>query len=243
MHSMKGILWIALSAILGFTACNYTDGPCYRREDIEGPGSDGVGGGPIVPGWGGYGDVPPDPQEGTDPPLNCNRTDEPDSTEQPDQGTDSGSCSDIPDGVTASGDTYAHCSGPCEAKCLSIGAGSFAPAIFKFTTVLPDDGSGEAGGWQAATAGLNIVRWESLIPEFWTCTVKVGMPLRTVVHGKISAETAASVAAGVATQAAGTVRKIQPPLPQGIFCVKLKDEMTRIFKNELKSYGARMENP
>jgi hypothetical protein len=44
---------LAVTAILGFAACNYTEGQCYRREDIEGPGSDGVGGGPIVPGWGG----------------------------------------------------------------------------------------------------------------------------------------------------------------------------------------------
>jgi len=60
-------------AILGPAACNYTDGPCYRREDIEGPGSDGVGGGPIVPGWGGYGDVPPEPQNADEPePIACN---------------------------------------------------------------------------------------------------------------------------------------------------------------------------
>ena len=233
---------LAVTALLDFAACNYTDGQCYRREDIEGTGSDGAGGGTIVPGWGGYGDVPPEPQDTTDPqPVDCNVEEQP--VKGNDKGDDSSSCGDIGSDTGADGATVAYCDGPCEAKCLAIGAGSFSPAAFKFSTIVSDDGSGEAGGWQAATAGLNIVRWTSVIPEYWTCTVKVGMPLRTVIHGKISAATAASVAAGVATQASSTVRNIEPPLPQGIFCAKLKDEMSRIFKNELKSYGARMETP
>lgn len=73
MRFTKTILWVALLAILGDTACNYTDGPCYRREDIEGPGSDGVGGGTIVPGSGGFGDVSPEPQSDSDPEsFECN---------------------------------------------------------------------------------------------------------------------------------------------------------------------------
>lgn len=73
MRSMKGLLKVTLFAIFGLTACNYTDGPCYWREDIEGAGSDGAGGGPVGPGWGGYGDAPPEPQDATDPPsFDCN---------------------------------------------------------------------------------------------------------------------------------------------------------------------------
>lgn len=66
---------LAVTAILEVAACNYTEGECYRREDIEGTGSDGAGGGTIVPGWGGYGDVPPEPQNTTEPePVDCNAT-------------------------------------------------------------------------------------------------------------------------------------------------------------------------
>lgn len=45
---------------LFIVACNYTDGACYERG--QGGQVAGVGGGPIVPGQGGFGDVPPEPQ-------------------------------------------------------------------------------------------------------------------------------------------------------------------------------------
>lgn len=243
MHAMKAILWLALLAILGFTACNYTDGPCYRREDIEGNGSNGAGGGPIVPGQGGYGDVPPEPQDATDPPpVDCNLEEQPDKGD--DKGDDSSSCGDIDVGTVSKGETYAYCSGPCEAKCLAVGMGSFAPAAFKFTTTVTDNGEGKAGGWQVATSSLDFVRWTSLIPEYWSCTVSVGMPLRTEVHGTISAQTAATITAGVATLASTNVRKSNPDLPPGIFCSKFKAEMASIFgATPLTSYGAKMMVP
>ena len=53
------------------TACNYTEGQCWI--DGESAGSVGAGGGPLVPGWGGFGDVPPEPQGAGDPlPPDCN---------------------------------------------------------------------------------------------------------------------------------------------------------------------------
>jgi len=50
-------------------SCNYDDGACYPRDQ----GGNGVGGGVIVAaGAGGFGDVPPDPQDATDPiPPEC----------------------------------------------------------------------------------------------------------------------------------------------------------------------------
>ncbi len=78
----------------------------------------------------------------------------------------------------------------------------------------------------------------------WGCTVTVGMPLRTVAHGKIPAKTAATITAEVATQASFTVMHIKPEVPPGIYCVKLKGEMAKLFAAEpLKSYGARMMGP
>lgn len=52
------VMWLA--------ACNYTDGECWPRSE-DGMGS-GVGGGAIVPGQGGYGDLPPEPQDASEPP-------------------------------------------------------------------------------------------------------------------------------------------------------------------------------
>lgn len=68
----RSLLWVAAIAISGFTACNYTEGECHPRG--QGGGSAGVGGGVIVPaGAGGFGEVPPKPQDATDPPPpDCN---------------------------------------------------------------------------------------------------------------------------------------------------------------------------
>jgi hypothetical protein len=140
------------------------------------------------------------------------------------------------------GARFAHCDALCEESKLAIGSGIFSPAAFKFSTIVPDDGQGKAGGWQAATAPLGFVKWTSVLPESWTCTVTVGMPLRTEVHGKISAATAASISAQVATAASATVRAAYPDITGGVFCVKFRAEMTSIFASEaMKSYGARLQ--
>ncbi|MBK8259517.1 MAG: hypothetical protein IPK82_43525 [Polyangiaceae bacterium] len=193
--------------------CQEVQGECWSASG-EGQES-GAGGGTILPSTGGFGDVPPEPQGADGASFPC--VGETTKTEQPHEETSGDSCGDIPQGVGSEGNTYAQCSGTCEIVCQSIGAGAFSAAAFPFATVVPDDGAGESGGWQAATAGLKFVRWTSLFPETWTCTVRVGMPLRTAFYGKISAESAATISANVATQAAAAVRRIEPPLPQGIF--------------------------
>lgn len=67
----NGTLCFVVSVMLGVTACNYTDGQCYLREDVE--GSDGAGGGVITTGTGGFGDVPRKPLAAGDPQsFDCN---------------------------------------------------------------------------------------------------------------------------------------------------------------------------
>lgn len=54
--------------VLVFAACNYDAGECYLRGQEGG----GVGGGVLPPvGVGGFGDVPPEPQDATDPANPC----------------------------------------------------------------------------------------------------------------------------------------------------------------------------
>lgn len=63
----------AALVFVGLASCNWDEGPCYLRDDVEGGG---VGGGPIAPGWGGYGEAPPEPQgadEGGEP-IECSTT-------------------------------------------------------------------------------------------------------------------------------------------------------------------------
>lgn len=63
---MQSRLWIAVCGVSLAGACTRVDGECWLRSE-DGAG-DGVGGGPLVPGGGGFGDVPPTPQDANDPP-------------------------------------------------------------------------------------------------------------------------------------------------------------------------------
>ena len=80
----RDLPWILVAILSIVTACNYTDGPCWRRDQggIDGPG--GVGGSVGGPGGvGGYGDTPPDPRGA---PV-CNAPDETSDPKPPDEGT------------------------------------------------------------------------------------------------------------------------------------------------------------
>jgi hypothetical protein len=235
---MKKLFWTTGIALLVLAACNYDEGQCWI--DGEGAGSDGAGAGPIVPGTGGYGDVPPDPQDATDPRLaDCNAGDDPDKAENPKKQEDD-SCNPIgADVPTADGTTYAHCTGTCAGECPAGGVNGFSSSVFKFTTIVPDDGKDEAGGWQAATASLKFYRWTGLFPDLpWTCSVTVGMPLRAAAYGTISHTYAATISAGIASQAGMDLMHVKPKLPPGVFCSKLGPTMQALFKAQYLNLGA-----
>jgi hypothetical protein len=104
-------------------------------------------------------------------------------------------------------------------------------------TVIPDDGEGEAGGWQASTTTLSFYRWTSLLPESWTCTISVEMPIRAKFYGTISPGSAASMTAGVASVVASNLMHRKPELPPGIFCVYFKSEMINLFPKTYPNLG------
>lgn len=138
------------------------------------------------------------------------------------------------------GATLTLCSSDCSGSCTSGVNGPFGASIFKFVTIVADDGTSDPGGWQEATANLRIVRINVIIPETWFCPVKVGMPLRTTVNGTISSGYAASVSAEIANKAATKVRREEPDLPQGIFCLRIYTNMKSFFSSDYKTLGARV---
>ena len=178
------------------SACNYTVGECYPRGEGAGHGSEGVGsgGGIIIPtGVGGFGEAPPkQPQDGTSPSIPCNS----DETENPCRGS----------GDTAGdGKTYLVCSDPCPAndlQCMSGVISMFRASNFSFVTIVADDGKDAAGGWQESNTALAFAH---NLFEIVTCSVRIGMPRRTMAWGTISASTAAVYSADVANTAAAKV--------------------------------------
>ena len=237
MNTLRSLPLI-IAIALGITACNYTVGECWPRG--EGGGSSeavAAGGGVIIPGGvGGFGDSPgKQPQKaGTSPPLDCNsdETEAETETESPTENT-------CQTGSTPSdGTTITVCSDACKGSCAK-GVNGFSPAAFKFVVIIPDDGKGDGGGWQAASVVLKVARWTELFPETWACPqITFGMPLRNKLQGKISPEMAASVSAQLATEISHELKDVEQ---QGIYCFKMKEALkSRIGKIV---YGATVTQP
>jgi hypothetical protein len=253
MNTMRSLLLLIAAITLGaFAACNYTVGECwYYGEGSENAGA-GSGGGVIIPtgpaGVGGYGEAPPkQPQDTPDPrpepKCNSDDTDDSDTNGSTESPKTESTCTEADREVAfwICGDDDDNCSLKCATG--GVTGGPFGAAAFQFVTTLPDDGTGEAGGWQVAAASLRIVRLNyGIIPEIWHCPIKIGMPLRTKIHGPISPHYAATITAQVANRVARKMKVEFPDLPQGIYCAKMKSEMVTLFAStEYKSYGARME--
>jgi hypothetical protein len=216
MNAIKNLLLSAGIALLGITACNYTVGECWPVGQ-EGGSSEGVtaGGGVILPtgpsGAGGFGDQPPkEPQNARDPKqeIKCNSDEDEDAETETETPTETETETPIgcnAEGTVSDGTTFNVCSGTCTAPCA--GVNGYSASIFKFVTTVPDDGTGDGGGWQEAKVILKMNRWTGLLPESWSCPqLTFGAPLRNKKQGKISAEFR--------------------DLPQGIFCFKLKEQLS-----------------
>jgi hypothetical protein len=223
---MNAIRYLSLGAaviLMWVTACNYTVGECWPVGQ-GGASSEGVtagGGGIIIPtgpsGAGGFGDQPPkQPLDAPDPKqeIKCNSDGDEEDAEEGSPESTSGN-------------------GPSAPQ-----IGSYSPSIFKFITTIPDDGTDEAGGWQEAKVSLFVKRTYALTVESFTCPqITIGTPLRNSSQGKISPERAAEASAEIATYVSGVIKDV----PQGIFCIKLKEGMAKMIKQAI--HGATVKQP
>ena len=162
MNTMKSLRLIAAIILLCFPACNYTpEGECWYKDQGSDNAGAGVGsGGVILPpsppgGDRGFGAEPPrGPLEANDaPPPKCNK-DEESPTESPTKSV----CAAGGD-MAAGAETLSVCSSECGGECAidGVNGGPYVKAMFKFVTTLADDGTDTGGGWQEASASLEIV--------------------------------------------------------------------------------------
>lgn len=226
---MKNKLLILALAILSVTACNSTVGECWPVG--QGDGDSTVGSGPIVPGGAGgaLGDGPSGSGGTKIPEADCNSKPQAPATPGTGEGSQADKCAagagSEGSGTATGADAYSFCAGPCTEKCSVGGLFHFTPSIFKFVTIIADDGKDQGGGWQEAVVNLKIRRWTGWAPESWECPVNIGTPLRSLANGKISPEIAANASAEVATEASDVIMTGSPSMPQGIFCLKLREMM------------------
>ncbi|XXT21531.1 hypothetical protein WME94_08200 [Sorangium sp. So ce429] len=233
MNAKRSLLLIVAIAVWVLSACNWTVGDCYPREEWE--KGEGAGGpvGPPVPVFSSSasGDFGAEPPEGGERKIQCNKTEDEDEEEEEEAARPTPSPTSPPDPCQQSG-----------APQMGCNISTFEPSMFKFVTIVAYDGI-VAGGWQEATAGLVFRRGDRGVDA---CTVHIGMPLRTKDWGAIPAERAALISSDLANRIADKFyEEGLTDLPPGIFCSKFKKEMYDRFdkQEQYRGLGARVMNP
>jgi hypothetical protein len=127
-----------------------------------------------------------------------------------------------------------------EAEPEGLFGSGFSASKFKFKTTVKDDGEGAGAGWQEASAKLNFVDGRQDPSMSWTCSVVVGMPLRTAERGTISTDWASQRSAEVATTASSTVMHRQDKWEASAFCRDWGIEMQRLLNDDKPKVGARV---
>ena len=115
--------------------------------------------------------------------------------------------------------------------------GGFSAMSFPFKTIVEDDGTDVGGGYQVAQANLSFADSRQTPTMKWTCSFKVGMPLRTARFGRIDAIHAAVITAEVATLSASPVMHSRGVWLLVLFCSKFKDKMFETFLSRYNGLG------
>lgn len=122
----------------------------------------------------------------------------------------------------------------------AVQVGSFSPSVFKFVVTIPDDGKDKAGGWQEAVATLNFSDGRQVPTLMWTCTIKVGMPIRPENYGVISSAVAASMSAAAATTASKAVMHRRPMWIPALYCIHFAKEVESTLNTTWSKLGAKV---
>ncbi|MEO7596082.1 MAG: hypothetical protein ABI134_33040, partial [Byssovorax sp.] len=142
----------------------------------------------------------------------------------------------------AEGATYWICSEECSSKCaphVRITYVTFSPSEFPFVTIVKDDGTGDAGGWQEAKANLEFIN--AIVPRSvrkWYCDFIIGMPLRPEMMEKISAKRAADLSVEITEDVAKGMNYDLPSVP---FCADFMIKARAAFKSKYPYLGARVD--
>lgn len=118
--------------------------------------------------------------------------------------------------------------------------GNFAASTFKFKATVADDKEGKAGGWQEATTQLEFSDARNGALHTWTCSVKVGMPIRSEKGGTVSPDDAAEATAGSANSASDRVMTRRDEWLLADFCAQFGVELERLVNKKPNIFGAKV---
>ncbi|MDC0681529.1 hypothetical protein [Sorangium atrum] len=255
MNARKVLLLILVIAVWALAACNMTFGDCYP----VGERTSGAGAGPgseprPVFTSSASGDFAADPQGGGERKIACNEWELEDEEERPSDSSETPTTyrpESPPDACPGAGDvagagaTFLSCSGACSSKCPKPGMAHFVwvdfdSSLFTFVTIVPDDGTDKAGGYQQAKTNLNFKHVSSAGTREWSCAVTIKMPLRTEAMGKIDPLRAANLSEEITEEVASAM---DPKLPPGIFCKQFAGAADAAFKFKYMGLGASVTNP
>lgn len=117
----------------------------------------------------------------------------------------------------------------------------FTPSAFPFKVIVPDDGTTDPGGWQEAATQLLFRDARRGTEVNWTCSLKVGIPLRTAKDGVISMNRAARLSSRAANAASDLVMQSRPAWLPALFCPAFGAVMMKIL-HETGASGARVSS-
>jgi hypothetical protein len=121
-------------------------------------------------------------------------------------------------------------------------AGNFDAAAFKFkTTTIADDGKDGAGGWQEAATKLEFNDARDGTLHTWTCSIEVGMPIRSQKGGTVSPDDAAEATASAANIASDLVMTRQTKWLPIAFCPEFGTELGKQLNGRPRIFGARVQ--
>jgi hypothetical protein len=230
MNARRALLLILVIAAWALAACSRTFGDCYPVEERTsgagaGPGSEPR---PIFTSAA-SGDFGADPQGGGEREIACNESDL-EEEEEEERPSDSDS-TERPTASPTSPPDPCQQSGVPTMGCASV---RFKPSDFKFVTIVADDGTDVAGGWQEAKSGLVIYLEDGAA----ACFLRIGMPIRNHLWGVISADNAAMYSAEVTNMVAGEMERTgRFALPPGIFCSEFFTNVKNTFAEQYKKLG------
>ena len=236
MRLFSCLVAVSLPAMLAFGCLTVDADECWVNTSggLNDPQPIPIGAGVGATTGGDYAEPPRGPLDNGGAPYN------PCTAEAPKKPPPQTTC-EVPNPVAEGANSWI-CGEECSSKCaphVRITYVTFSPSEFPFVTIVKDDGTGNAGGWQEAKVNLEFIN--AIVPRSvtkWYCDFTIGMPLRPEMMGKISAKGAADLSVEITEDVASGMNY---DLPSVNFCADFIIKARAAFVYKYPYLGSRVK--